>query len=127
MSGSPLFKIYDTICSKSSGNIATIVAISFNSIYQTDEYVVEWAHSPGIKQSYSFDDAHSSWKLSPQLTSTKTPVQRLMDALNAGTTVWKTPTFGDANACDHKWTKYVGFNTSYQFCQKCDEKKALDG
>lgn len=25
--------------------------------------------------------------------------------------------------CDHKWQNYVGFNDSYDFCTKCDEKR----
>lgn len=27
--------------------------------------------------------------------------------------------------CIHKWVKYEGFTDTYEFCEKCDEKRTL--
>lgn len=81
----------------------TIKKVSFNSIYQDWEYVVTWDHMNG-EFSYESVEAERYWNKSNEI-SQSTVYSEL------------------SNKCTHKWRTYVGFTDSFDYCEKCGNKK----
>jgi hypothetical protein len=50
--------------------------------------------------------------------------KHLHDAIKYGTGFMKISTPEKiTNGCDHKWKLYQGFSETYNYCEKCDEKR----
>lgn len=88
----------------------TVKSISFNSIHQDWEYVVEWDHTPG-EHGYECIEAERLWEKS-------------FDAkpINSAYTFHTVENTSDE--CTHQWAQYVGFTDFYEYCKKCDIKRS---
>jgi hypothetical protein len=88
-------------------------------------YYVEWFHHPGNTFDYKASDVDSTWEL--ELPAGNCPVVKYYESTKESDDIFAKYTDFDAvdKGCDHKWVNYHGFNTSYQFCEKCDEKRPM--
>lgn len=102
------------------------------------EYGVVWDSFHPAVHYYKAADVDNVWEL-----DSKCPVVASMNksypglttqppsGVNGNTVVLPTPidyipidlTITENGVCSHVWAEYNGFNESFKFCQKCDEKR----
>lgn len=124
----PKFKIGDRIRVTSSDRAgyayATVTGAETDygpkSVYHT--YKVTWDWNPFAEHSYKSEDVEDIWEVvtgCPIAMSTTT-LPRGAEPIDI-----EFKDIEDDGTCRHKWVDYQGFNTSYQFCDLCDEKKSM--
>jgi len=137
--GQMKFKSGDRIRVIENGFTARIKAISFNSIYQQEEYYVTWDNDPKQDVGYPVDECDPIWELECPVVAayqTGSGVITLPTAMPPGLAYWlKVGGKGEMTimhepdkvktGCDHQWAEYTGLMESYKYCKHCDEKKAL--
>ena len=114
------FKAGDSFRVIENNLIGKIVGISFNSVYQQEEYVVKWPNL-SYEQTYPVDECDSIWELEP------CPVvdvyMKLPTALNH--IEIKIDMSGPVKVqCNghHTWVD-IGFQFTKQVCKYCDVEK----
>ena len=116
------FKASDRIVVIENGLAGLIHAVSFNSIYQQEEYYVSWdSFLGGRLPSYPVDDCDGIWELECPI---KTIRNQFYANIGASPGEWKTPVFLD-KSCNHTFLEYHGFSEQYKYCTLCDEKASL--
>ena len=106
-----------------SGLKGKIIAISFNSIYQQEEYVVEWNHESGIHQTYEINECDPIWEhdvACPVVDTYNVMVKNAVNSIPISTII--NPEIM-CNAYNHDWVD-VGFHHSKIVCKVCDRVKA---
>ena len=87
----------------------SIVGISFNSIYQRDEYIVRWDHLP-FDHTYSPDECDPIWeRIHPYIQfdfdNGKVPEQIMCDIHG------------------HDWKVYDSGFTRFEYCSRCEKER----
>lgn len=112
------FEIGDIFESIESGLRGKIKAISFNSIHQVNEYVVNWDSDPSRDWSYPCEECDSAWRLVSRTFYLKST--QAIDFVPI-----KIDTSGPVKVqCNghHSWIE-VGFNFTKEVCRHCDQEK----
>jgi len=113
------FQPGDTYEAIETGAQGTIKAISFNSILQQEEYVIEWSDRPGQEWSYACEECDPDWRLLSRTAYVKSnqPINNFEIKINSNG-----PFKVECNG-HHHWIE-VGFNFTKQVCKHCDQEKA---
>lgn len=116
------FKVKDpTLVDEKKG---LIKSITFNSVHQDWEYVVNWDHLLG-DHSYECVGAENMWE---KITSVNS-VQNLSSSMEEVSSRL-TQSFDELSKnlpnnqeCAHQWKLYHGFSDEYEYCVRCDLKR----
>ena len=108
------FKVGDRFQVKENGISGQIVGTQWNPNSNKEEFVVLWDFL-SRKGYYPVDEVDDIW----ELTSTTITIKNIagLDFIPITIQIHRGP------CLDHDWVNYNGFNESYQFCKKCDEKR----
>lgn len=114
------FKTGDNFRVIENGLLGEIMGISFNSIYQCEEYIVQWAHTPGKHETYPVDECDLIWELEPcPVVNVYVKLNKPVDFIEfKGIPTW----VGENKNCNHEWVD-VGFHHSKIVCKHCPEVK----
>jgi len=125
------FKANDRIAAIENGFQATVLAVSFNSIHQEDEYYIMWDNFlyKGVC-CYNASEADDLWKKIGQVSHEVSrgyvnqdpdflpPGHNVVTSVNGyGPGMTKKP-----EQCEHKWVE-VGFQHTKTVCYHCDMEK----
>jgi len=89
-------------------------------------YYIIWDHIPGGgPYSYREDEILDIWEYEFANHPSNMAVINNGNNWSDADYQWALDTSQDLDSasCDHKWVKYHGLSASYDFCEKCNEKK----
>lgn len=124
------FQPGDRVRSKSTKEIGKIVSISYNSIERDNEYYIEWDSVPGQQIPYLGDmingvlEKHSDNLPFGFGSVAEAMIEFIRSSDAAGITQGSSqPQISTPKGCDHKWKSYQGLIETFDYCEKCDEKR----
>lgn len=98
----------------------TVTGTSFNSIHQTDEYVVLWDTNRTVPETYSVDECDRMWNYECPVVTIR--ASHGIDFLVTNITI---DTVGPVKIqCNghHQWVE-VGFHFTKEVCKHCDVER----
>lgn len=112
------FQAGDTFIAVVTGVQGKVKAVSFNSIHQVEEYIVQWRDRPGEEFAYSCEECDSEWRLlqrPPQYVGWMAQDSHDIKIQTGG------PVKVQCNG-HHHWIE-IGFNFTKEVCKYCDTEK----